>query len=161
SRGEGRGEGTSGVTNVHAARFDHCCIIRRMRRLLIVGLICAGLGLADAQTRVDEMRRLFVAPPDEARIMMRWCWFGPAVTQQELEREMRLMKEGGMGGFGGQPVYPLTLDDETRGIRNLPFLTEPFLEALCFTADTAHALGLRMDLTLGSGWPYGGPSIPI
>ena len=31
--------------------------------------------------------------------MMRWWWFGPAVTEPELEREMRLMKEGGIGGF--------------------------------------------------------------
>jgi len=39
--------------------------------------------------------------------MMRWWWFGPAVTKPELEREMRLMKEGGIGGFEVQPVYPL------------------------------------------------------
>jgi hypothetical protein len=30
-----------------------------------------------------------------------------------------------------------------------------------FTGEKAKELGLRMDLTLGSGWPFGGPHIPI
>ena len=41
--------------------------------------------------------------------MMRWWWFGPAVTKTELEREMQLMRDGGIGGFEVQPVYPLVL----------------------------------------------------
>ena len=45
-----------------------------------------------------DLRRDFQHPPDDARIMVRWWWFGPAVTKPELEREMRLMKEGGIGG---------------------------------------------------------------
>jgi hypothetical protein len=61
--------------------------------------------------------------------MMRWWWFGPAVTKTELEREMRLMKEGGIGGFEVQPVYPLLPDDPNTQIRNLPFLSDDFLDA--------------------------------
>ena len=93
--------------------------------------------------------------------MMRWWWFGPAVTEPELEREMRLMKEGGIGGFEVQPVYPVVLDDPASGIKNLPFLSDEFIAALRFTSKTARELGLRFDLTLGSGWPYGGPTVPI
>lgn len=92
---------------------------------------------------------------------MRWWWFGPAVTKPELEREMRLMKEGGIGGFEVQPVYPLALDDAATGIRTLPFLSDEFIDALRFTSEKARELGLRMDLTLGSGWPYGGPQVPV
>ena len=93
--------------------------------------------------------------------MMRWWWFGPAVTKSELEREMRLMKEGGIGGFEIQPVYPLVLDDAATGIKNLPFLSDEFIEALRFTSEKARELGLRVDLTIGSGWPYGGPQVSI
>jgi hypothetical protein len=32
---------------------------------------------------------------------------------------------------------------------------------LRFTADNSRELGLRFDPTLGSGWPYGGPSVSI
>jgi len=92
---------------------------------------------------------------------MRWWWFGPAVTKAELEREMRAMKAAGIGGFEVQPVYPLALDDPAQGVRNLPYLSLEFLDALRFTGEIARALGLRMDLTLGSGWPFGGPHIPM
>jgi len=44
------------------------------------------------------LQRDFDQPPDDSRIMMRWWWFGPAVTKPELEREMKLMKDGGIGG---------------------------------------------------------------
>ena len=126
-------------------------------------LVLSGYAhLAIAQSnKIDDLQRAFKSPPDDARIMMRWWWFGPAVTKPELEREMRLMKEGGVGGFEVQPVYPLMLDDEAAGIKTLPFLSDEFLEALRFTSEKARELGLRMDLTLGSGWPFGGPQIPI
>ena len=32
---------------------------------------------------------------------------------------------------------------------------------LRFAANEARRLGLRVDVTLGSGWPFGGPHIPI
>ena len=108
-----------------------------------------------------DLRRDFQHPPDDARIMVRWWWFGPAVTKPELEREMRLMKEGGIGGFEVQPVYPLELDDPASGFRNLPYLSDDFLDALRFAGAKARELGLRYDLTLGSGWPFGGPHIPL
>lgn len=110
---------------------------------------------------VANLRKQFRNPPDDCRIMMRWWWFGSAVTKPELEREMRLMKEGGIGGFEVQPVYPVALDDAATGIRNLPFLSDEFIDALRFTSEKARVLGLRMDLTLGSGWPYGGPQVSV
>ena len=39
--------------------------------------------------------------------MMRWWWFGPSVTKAELERELKTMRDGGIGGVEVQPVYPL------------------------------------------------------
>src|SRR5207253_10554040 len=52
-------------------------------------------------------------------------------------------------------------DDPTKGIKNLPFLSDEFIDALRFVSQKSRALGLRMDLTIGSGWPYGGPQAPI
>jgi hypothetical protein len=128
--------------------------------LHIVTVMAVAFFAAPAQTLTD-LQRGFEHPPDNAKIMMRWWWFGPAVTKPELERELRVMKEGGIGGFEVQAVYPLVPDDPALGIRNLPYLSDEFLDALRFVSAKAHELGLRMDLTLGSGWPYGGPSVPI
>src|SRR6185369_1365860 len=106
------------------------------------GALCArgaapvgqNFGSAQPSTGLDTLRRAFLSPPDDSRIMMRWWWFGPAVTDEELERELRVMKEGGIGGVEVQPVYPLLPDDEAAGIKNLPYLSDEFLDALKFAA---------------------------
>ncbi|MEW6128027.1 MAG: glycosyl hydrolase [Acidobacteriota bacterium] len=116
---------------------------------------------ATGNSSVDELQKLFQSPPDDARIMMRWWWFGPSITKARLEQEMRLMRAGGIGGFEVQPVYPLALDDDGRGIKTLPYLSDDFLDALQFTAVKARELGLRFDLTLGSGWPFGGSTVSV
>src|SRR5438270_295960 len=117
---------------------------------------------ACARTRgVEELQRGFERPPDDAKIMMRWWWFRPAVTRPELERELRAMKEGGIGGVESQATYPLLPDDPTTGIKNSPFLSDEHIDALRFAAAKARELGLRVDLTVGSGWPFGGAQVPI
>lgn len=108
----------------------------------------------------EETVKTLQAPPPEARILMRWWWFGPAVTHQELARELEAMKAAGIGGVEIQPVYPLTLDDPENGLRNMRYLSPELFEALRFAESKARQLGLRVDLTLGSGWPFGGPKIP-
>src|SRR6266496_5062571 len=127
---------------------------------LLVLVCLAAFAPARAQT-INELQRGFEHPPDDSKIMMRWWWFGPAVTKPELEHEMRVMKEGGIGGFEVQPVYPLTPDDAEKGIRNFPFLSDEYIDVLRFVSAKARELGLRLDLTVGSGWPYGGPQVSI
>ena len=58
-------------------------------------------------------------------------------------------------------LYPLALDDPQTGFRNLPYLSDEYIDALRFAASEATRLGMRIDVTLGSGWPFGGPHIPV
>lgn len=110
---------------------------------------------------ITALQQGFLNPPDDARILMRWWWFGPAVVKPELQREILAMKAGGIGGFEIQPVYPLALDDSATGLRNLPYLSDGFIDAVRFANQTARANGMRVDMTLASGWPYGGSYVPI
>src|SRR5690349_342873 len=130
-----------------------------MRGIAVLTFLAAA-GFSQTTT-LSSLRKAFENPPDDARIMMRWWWFGAAVSKPELERELRAMKEGGIGGVEVQPVYPVVLDDPEAGVRNLPYLSDEFIDALRFASEKARELGLRMDITLGSGWPYGGPHVPI
>jgi hypothetical protein len=114
-----------------------------------------------AQDTLSELRQHFQDPPANARPIMRWWWFGPAVTKPELKNELKTMRGAGIGGVEIQPVYPLMLDDEAKGIKNLPYLSPEFLEDIGFANKTAQSLGLRVDITLGSGWPYGGPKTTL
>src|SRR3954471_1130207 len=99
--------------------------------LIIFAAIFSSTAIAAG---IDDLQKGFVDPPADARIMMRWWWFGPAVTKSELERELRVMKDAGIGGVEVQPFYPLLPDDPANGIKNLPYLSDEFLEMLRFTA---------------------------
>jgi hypothetical protein len=114
-----------------------------------------------AQDSIVDLHRRFENPPPDARPMMRWWWFGPAVTKPELKKELETMRGAGIGGVEIQPVYPLMLDDDAKGIKNLPYLSPEFLDDVSFANTTGRALGLRVDITLGSGWPYGGPKTTL
>src|SRR5271165_2867076 len=119
----------------------------------------AALGQADAN--LDQLTASFAHPPDDCRIMMRWWWFGPAVTKPEVQRELEQMKAAGIGGVEIATLYPLALDNPQTGFRNLPYLSDEHIDALRFAAGEARRLGMRVDITLGSGWPFGGPHIPL
>jgi len=108
---------------------------------------------------IDQLQKDFQSPPDDARIMVRWWWYGPAVTKEGLDREMTAMKAGGIGGFETIPTYPLLLDGGTgsNAVKNLKWMSPEYLDMLGYVAGRAKEMGMRMDVTLGSGWPYGGP----
>src|SRR5436309_4321247 len=142
----------------------HRSMMRRFFFWLFAFAILSSQFRAQAQSTPDpiaHLRQSFENPPDDCRILMRWWWFGPSVTKDELERELRFMKTGGIGGVEVQTTYPLALDNPAIGFRNYSFLSNEYLETLRFASERARELGLRFDLTLGSGWPYGGPQVPI
>ncbi len=93
--------------------------------------------------------------------MMRWWWFGPAVKADELNRELDAMHAAGIGGVELAAEYPMALDDPAKGIVNLRYGSPEYVAMVRSAQEHARSLGMRVDLTLGSGWPFGGPEIPI
>jgi hypothetical protein len=129
--------------------------------LLGIGLAVCQLVAAQTDVSLAEQHRLFADPPDSSRIMMRWWWFGLAATKPELTRELEQMKAAGIGGVEIANLYPLALDDPSTGFKNTPYLSPEHLEALHFAAQEGRRLALRVDVTLCSGWPFGGGHIPV
>ncbi|MDE3188760.1 MAG: glycoside hydrolase [Acidobacteriota bacterium] len=146
-----------------AARRHISTRLRLLLRILlpVIGLLCCRPAPAQTSTDIAALHRVFANPPDSSRIMMRWWWFGPAATKPEITRELEQMKAGGIGGVEVASLYALGLDDPSTGFRNTPFLSDEHIDTLRFAAQEARRLGLRMDVTLGSGWPFGGPHIPV
>lgn len=101
---------------------------------------------------ISDLREGFARPPRAARPMMRWWWFGPDVEDDELDAELRAIADAGFGGVEVSYVYPLSAIAH-------PLLSEHFLGRVRFASERAKALGLRFDLTLGTGWSFGGPHI--
>src|SRR5699024_6177288 len=101
---------------------------------------------------VQQVLEALADPDPAARPMMRWWWFGPDLDRAELDRELEAMAAAGLGGAEVALVYPLR-----EGAPH--YLSEEVLGHLRHVAERARELGLRLDVTLGSGWSYGGAHI--
>ncbi len=120
-------------------------------------LLISLSSILSAQT----LKQQFLNPPDDAKPMMRWWWFGAAVEKPEILRELQQMKADGIGGAELAFVYPEVLDDSSKNLKNLPFLSPAMLDAVHYAQAEGRRLGLRIDVTLCSGWPYGGPNTTL
>jgi hypothetical protein len=110
---------------------------------------------------ITALHAHFLNPPNEARPMVRWWWFGPAVVKPEIQRELQQMKADGIQGAELAFEYAQVLDDPSKNLKNLPFLSPEMLDDVNYAQAEGRKLGLRIDLTLCSGWPYGGPNTPL
>ena len=101
---------------------------------------------------LQQVLEALAAPDPAARPMVRWWWFGPDLVRAELDRELEAMAAAGLGGAEVALVYPLR-----EGAPH--YLSAEVLGHLRHVAERARELGLRLDVTLGSGWSYGGAHI--
>ena len=123
--------------------------------------LAPALAAQAAAPTAETLRQNFVNPPNEARPMVRWWWFGPTVVKPEILRELQQMKADGIQGAELAYVYPIVLDDPAQGLKSLPFLSPEMLDDVTYAQAEGRKLGLRIDTTLCSGWPYGGPHITL
>ncbi len=84
-----------------------------------------------------------------------WWWPGSAVENKEIEAHLDRYAAAGLGGVHVVPIYGV------RGAegRALPFLGADWVERLRFTVAAARTRGLGVDVSTGTGWPFGGPTV--
>lgn len=83
----------------------------------------------------------------------RWWWMGSAVDSSNLKNLLTEYHTKGLGGVEIAPIYG------ARGFENryLSYLSPGWREMLRYTVHIADSLGMGVDLTQGTGWPFGGP----
>jgi hypothetical protein len=114
-------------------------------RIFILLLFCSLLSKnANTQTSVST-----------AKPWTYWWWMGSAVDSINIKTQLDYFAKTGLGGVHIIPIYGAKGFEE----KYLPFMSEKWLELVHFTQNQAHSLGLGVDITLGTGWPYGGPMI--
>ncbi len=133
--------------------------MRPTRRTFLALSVAAGAMRLRARALTDAGWRDFADVPNASRLRMQWTIFGPAWTAEECERQLKLMAAAHIGGVLICPTYPIAVDDPARGIRNEPYLSPEFFQVLNSALATCKKLGMTADIVLGTGWPYGGPSV--
>jgi hypothetical protein len=102
----------------------------------------------------NSLYEIFKNPAAIYKPFVRWWWNGDKVERNELARELRLLKDIGIGGVEINPVkFPARTDD--LGKPSIQWLSDEWIDLLQFTFDEARSLGMTCDLIVGSGWPFG------
>ena len=102
--------------------------------------------------RLDRLQ--FALPPAAFAPLIRWWWPGGDVATEEIDRELTQIRAAGFAGVELQS-FAVGLPDGSGG-DVATYGTATWLDRVEHAATTAGALGLTMDLTLGSAWPTGG-----
>ncbi len=132
---------------------------------LIALLAVFAFSLSAAQVRAQDkltskqLYSQFQNPDSRYRPFVRWWWNGDRVNEKELVRELRIMKEAGIGGVEINPIeFPA--GDDTLDTKPLKWLSDEWIDMLKVVFDETDKLGMRCDLIIGSGWPFGAESLP-
>lgn len=87
----------------------------------------------------------------------RWWWMGNAVDKKNLSYLLHEYADAGLGGVEIAPIYGAKGYED----RYLDFLSDEWLEMLKYTVNVADSLDMQVDLTQGTGWPFGGPFVDV
>jgi len=116
--------------------------------LSLLGFAC-NIDTPDSEIP-DEIQK-------EAKPWAYWWWMGSSVTPEDITINLEKYSRAGFGGLHIIPIYG-EKGDESNFIK---FLSPRWMEMLKHTLAEAERLGLGIDMTSGTGWPFGGPDIGV
>ena len=94
---------------------------------------------------------------NESRPWTYWWWMGSAVDKQNLSDLLEQYSKAGIGGVHIVPIYGVKGDEE----RFIDYLSPEWMEMLAHTVAEARRLGMGVDMSTGTGWPFGGPMVSV
>jgi hypothetical protein len=121
---------------------------------LLLSLLSVHAAPISAQV-TNQPDLVWPVPTRENRPWTRWWWLGSAVDKTNLTRLLTEYRGAGLGGVEICPIYGAK-GYETRF---LDFLSPAWMEMLTHATVEAKRLDLGVDLTTGTGWPFGGPNV--
>ena len=119
---------------------------------LILLFTASTLSFANTDTK---SQLTWQEPDSQAKPWARWWWMGNAIDKDGLKHQLTQLAEGGMGGVEICSIYGVKGYED----KFLDYLSDEWLEMYNYTISTAKELGMEVDLTCGTGWPFGGPAI--
>lgn len=84
-----------------------------------------------------------------------WWWMGSAVNKKDITQNLEDFAGAGFGGMHIIPIYGVKGEEA----HFIPYLSPAWLEMLDYTVQEANRLGLGIDMTVGTGWPFGGAHV--
>jgi len=95
--------------------------------------------------------------PQEAKPYTRWWWPGSEVDSAGLDYNLNQLAQAGIGGVEITPIYGVQGNEA----HDIPFLSARWMRMLAYTENRGLELGIQTDMATGTGWPFGGPEVPL
>ena len=96
-------------------------------------------------------------PLPEAKPATRWWWLGSAVDKENLRWTMQQYADHGIGGVEITPIYGV----QGNQANNIPYLSDQWMAMLREVQQNGQKMGIEVDMSTGTGWPFGGPWVPL
>ena len=96
-------------------------------------------------------------PTAEAKPGTRWWWLGSAVDKENLQWNLQEYAKHGIGAVEITPIYGVQGNEAN----NIPYLSDKWMEMLRYTQEQCRQNGIELDMATGTGWPFGGPWVPL
>ena len=93
----------------------------------------------------------------EARPATRWWWLGNAVDKANLTFNLEAYAKAGLGGVEITPIYGVQNNESN----DIPYLSTEWMQMLQHVIDEGKRLRIQVDMSTGTGWPFGGPHVSM
>ena len=93
----------------------------------------------------------------EAKAGARWWWLGSAVDKENLRWTMQEYANHGIGALEITPIYGVQGNE----VNNIPYLSDEWMSMLREVEQNGQQMGIEVDMATGTGWPFGGPWVPL
>lgn len=120
----------------------------KIQNIVKLSLICFAFGNLTAQNPWPKTT-------ETAKPWTRWWWMGNGVDEKGLDKQLTTLNKAGFGGVEIVPIYG------AKGFEKqyISYLSPEWMKMLQFTTTKAKILNMGVDMSVGTGWPIGGPQV--
>lgn len=120
----------------------------KIKNIIKLSVICFAFGNLSAQNPWPKTT-------ETAKPWTRWWWMGSAVDEKGLDKQLTTLSQTGFGGVEIVPIYGAKGFED----KYINYLSPEWMKMLQFTTNKAKSLNMGVDMSVGTGWPIGGPQV--
>ncbi|MFI1773437.1 glycosyl hydrolase [Thalassobellus citreus] len=129
--------------------------MQKTNLFIIIALSVLVLSCVESQNTNVSDTSVLPEITNQQKPWTRWWWMGSAVDSVNIKQNLIDLQKVGIGGVEIAPIYGVKGEEDNF----IDYLSPKWMNMLNYTIAVADSLDMQVDLTLGTGWPYGGPQV--
>lgn len=126
--------------------------------VMTTALLCSMATTAQVNAQLPQQEdAIWPRVQQQTKPWTRWWWMGSAVDENNISRQLSAFNAAGLGGVEVVPIYGAVGFEK----QYISYLTPQWMQLLDYTVQKAGALNMGVDISVGTGWPVGGPQVTL